>query len=124
MSGTVKEVMVKPGDKVVKNQPVAVIVAMKLEVGSHAHGTKEKKKKTKTREWKTNPWMVVALMMKSFFTFTPLLFPWDPLCWLQKCVLVAPRDGVVAEVMTVPDQQVKEGQSLATLVEVEKAKKQ
>ncbi len=45
MSGTVKEVMVKPGDKVVKNQPVAVIVAMKLEVGSHAQGTKEKKKK-------------------------------------------------------------------------------
>jgi hypothetical protein len=45
MSGTVKEVMVKPGDKVVKNQPVAVIVAMKLEVGSHAQGRKEKKGK-------------------------------------------------------------------------------
>jgi hypothetical protein len=37
------------------------------------------------------------------FHLHPLLFPWDPLCWLQKCVLVAPRDGVVAEVMTVPD---------------------
>jgi hypothetical protein len=58
------------------------------------------------------------------FHLHPPPFPWDPLCWLQKCVLVAPRDGVVAEVMTVPDQQVKEGQSLATLVEVEKAKKQ